>query len=89
MESAQQDVSQRSHPATVSFKPALLGAGVLFSVFLNILRFFPEDESALAFSLNPFAVFTGWGLLGCGIVLVALAFVLNMGLAALRRRMGP
>lgn len=73
MESAQQDVSQRSHPATVSFKPALLGAGVLFSVFLNILRFFPEDESALAFSLHPFAVFTGWGLLGCGIVLVALA----------------
>ena len=29
------------------------------------------------------------GSIALGIVLVALAFVLNMGLAALRRRMGP
>ena len=32
---------------------------------------------------------SGGASLALGIVLVALAFVLNMGLAALRRRMGP
>lgn len=73
MGSAQQDVSSRTHAAPVSCKPALLGAGALFSVFLNVLRFFPEDETSIVFSLHPFAVFTGWGLLVCSIVLALLA----------------
>lgn len=73
MGSAQQHVSERTRSTSVSFKPALLGAGLLFSVFLNAIRFFSEDETGVTFSLHPFAVYTGWGLFGCGIVLAALA----------------
>ena len=43
MESAQQHDSKQASPAPVSFKPALLGAGLLFSVFLNAIRFFSEQ----------------------------------------------
>lgn len=75
MGSAQQHVSERARSSSVSFRSALLGAGLLFSVFLNTIRFFPALETDVAFSLHPFAVYTGWGLLGCGVVLAALAFL--------------
>ena len=39
MESAQQHDSKQASPAPVSFKPALLGAGLLFSVFLNAVSY--------------------------------------------------
>ncbi len=55
--------------AGISFQPALLGAGVLFSVFLNVIRFFPANASEGAYSLHPFMVSTGWGLVVCGVIL--------------------
>ena len=61
MESAQQHDSKQASPAPVSFKPALLGAGLLFSVFLNAIRFFSEHGTGATPSLHPFAVYAGWG----------------------------
>ena len=75
MESAQQHDSKQASPAPVSFKPALLGAGLLFSVFLNAIRFFSEHGTGATPSLHPFAVYAGWGLTGAGIVLAALAML--------------
>ena len=60
MESAQQHDSKQASPAPVSFKPALLGAGLLFSVFLNAIRFFSEHGTGATPSLHPFAVYAGW-----------------------------
>lgn len=79
MGGAQQHVSKRTRSTSVSFKPALLGAGLLFSVFLNTIRFFSEEETSVVFSLHPFAVYTGWGLFGCGIVLAALVVLAERG----------
>lgn len=70
MESAQTGSTPKS-AADVALQPALLGAGVLFSVFLNIMRFFPADTTAGEFALHPFAVATGWGCVACGIVLAS------------------
>lgn len=71
MKSSRQHIINKTHPPTVSFKPALLGAGLLFSVFLNAIRFVPENKMGAFFSMHPFALYTGWGLFGCGIALAA------------------
>lgn len=66
MKSAQRDNSARQPKTGVSFAPAFLGAGVLFSVFLNAIRFFAEGGLP-ADPLYPFVVATGLGCCICGV----------------------
>lgn len=73
MKSAQRDNPAQQPRAGVSFAPAFLGAGVLFSVLLNAIRFFAEGGLP-AEPLYPFVVATGLGCSVCGVV-SALAVV--------------
>lgn len=69
MESARKTELLHPRAARASFAPALLGAGLLFATFLNVIRFFDGEEAAA--SLHPFVVATGWGAIACGTLLFA------------------
>lgn len=58
---------------SVSPHPALWGAGLLFSAFLNAIRFLPSDEVGTALPLHDFALSVGWGLAGCSAALAGIA----------------
>ena len=68
MESARKTELVYPRAARVALVPALLGAGLLFATFLNVIRFFNDDAGA---SLHPFVVATGWGAIACGSLLFA------------------
>ena len=62
MESARKTELVYPRAARVALVPALLGAGLLFATFLNVIRFYNDDAGA---SLHPFVVATGWGAIAC------------------------
>ena len=66
MESARKTELVYPRAARVALVPALLGAGLLFATFLNVIRFFNDDAGA---SLHTFVVATGWGAFTCGSLL--------------------